>query len=163
MFNHCSEFQWSPEGPVRQIHTHLHSGAPGIFSNLLRSVQMLKSYRTYSSLVKLQPWFLSCGGSSAFARNCSLGAWVCSEKPVFGQNTLMMAIEKIDHKLEHIEWSVYRVSQKHRQLSACCAGRQTIHYSRRNPCPETHGLGDIVCRSSRTKWCHNLFRFVLVS
>ena len=42
--------------------------APGIFSDLLKSVQMLKrewvrketgSYRTYSSLVKLQPWFLS--------------------------------------------------------------------------------------------------------
>ena len=46
----------------------LHVGAPWIFSDLLRSVQMLKrewdaeamgSYRTYSSLVKLQPLFLS--------------------------------------------------------------------------------------------------------
>ena len=32
----------SPEGPVRQIHSHLHDGAPGIFSDLLRSVEMLK-------------------------------------------------------------------------------------------------------------------------
>ena len=30
-------------GPVSQIHSpHLHDGAPGIFSDLLRSVQMLK-------------------------------------------------------------------------------------------------------------------------
>ena len=52
---------------------HLHAGAPGIFSDLLRCVQMVKrsreresgvrkatgSYNTYSSLVKLQPWLLS--------------------------------------------------------------------------------------------------------
>ena len=44
---------------------HLLVGAPGTFSDLLGSVQMLKrewgaeSYRTYSSLVKLQPRFLS--------------------------------------------------------------------------------------------------------
>ena len=39
----CGEIQWSPEGPASQIHSpHLHVGAPGIFSDLLRSVQMLK-------------------------------------------------------------------------------------------------------------------------
>ena len=65
-----------PEGPVSQIHSrHLLVGAHGIFSDLLRFVQMLKrerererergmwketgSYRTYSSLVKLHPGFLS--------------------------------------------------------------------------------------------------------
>ena len=33
----------SPEGPVSQIHSpQLHAGAPGIFSDLLRFVQMLK-------------------------------------------------------------------------------------------------------------------------
>ena len=38
--------RWSPEDPVSQIHSpHLHAGAPGIFSNLLRSVQMLKRER----------------------------------------------------------------------------------------------------------------------
>ena len=37
------EFQWSPEGPVSQIHSpHPHVGAPGNFLDLLRSVQMLK-------------------------------------------------------------------------------------------------------------------------
>ena len=41
--NLCGEFRWSPEGPVSQIHSpHLHVGAPGIFSDVLRSVQMLK-------------------------------------------------------------------------------------------------------------------------
>ena len=60
---------WTSVGPVSQIHSpHLCTGAPGIFSDLLRSVQMLKrewgaetigSYHTYSSLVKLRPWFLS--------------------------------------------------------------------------------------------------------
>ena len=68
-WNFCDEFGWSSEGPISQSHySHLHNGAPGIFSDLLRSVQMLKrdwvrkatgSYRTYSSLVKLQPCFLS--------------------------------------------------------------------------------------------------------
>ena len=43
IFNPCGEFQWSSEGPVSQIHSpHLHAGAPVIFSDLLRSVQMLK-------------------------------------------------------------------------------------------------------------------------
>ena len=42
IFNPCGEFQWSPEGPVSQIHSpHLLVGAPGIFSDLLRLVQML--------------------------------------------------------------------------------------------------------------------------
>ena len=69
IFNTCGEFRWSPEGPVSQIHSpRLHVAAPGIFSDLLRTVQMLKrewvrkatgSYRTYSSLVKLHPRFLS--------------------------------------------------------------------------------------------------------
>ena len=40
--NRCGEFQWSSEGLVNQIHSpHFHAGAPGIFSALLRSVQML--------------------------------------------------------------------------------------------------------------------------
>ena len=69
IFNPYGEFHLSPEGPVSQIHSpHLHDGTPGIFSDLLRSVQMLKrsgvqkatgSYCIYSSLIKLQPWFLS--------------------------------------------------------------------------------------------------------
>ena len=43
IFNPCGEFRWSLEGPVSQIHfPHLHTGAPWIFSDLLRSVQMLK-------------------------------------------------------------------------------------------------------------------------
>ena len=69
IFNPCGEFRWSLEGPVSRNHSpHLQARAPGIFSDLLRSVQMLKtewvwkamgSYHTYSSLVKLQPRFLS--------------------------------------------------------------------------------------------------------
>ena len=69
IFNRSGEFRWSLEGPGSQIHSpHRHAGAPGIFSDLLRSVQTLKrdwvrkatgSYRTYLSLVKLQPGFLS--------------------------------------------------------------------------------------------------------
>ena len=64
IFKSCGEFWWSLEGPVSQLHSpHPHVGAPGIFSHLSRSVQMLKSEsgaqsnRTYLSLVKLQPWF----------------------------------------------------------------------------------------------------------
>ena len=43
IFNPCDEFRWSSEGPVSQIHSpHLLIGAPGIFSDLLRFIQMLK-------------------------------------------------------------------------------------------------------------------------
>ena len=43
IFNLCGEFQWSMEGPVSQIHSpNLLAGAPGIFWDLLRSIQMLK-------------------------------------------------------------------------------------------------------------------------
>ena len=43
IFNPCGEFRRSPEGPVSQIYSpHPHLGAPGVFSDLLRSVQMLK-------------------------------------------------------------------------------------------------------------------------
>ena len=69
IFNPCGEFRWSLEGPVSQMYSsHLHAGTPENFSGLLWSVLILKrewvqkamaSYRTYSSLVKLQHWFLS--------------------------------------------------------------------------------------------------------
>ena len=43
IFNPCSEFWLSLEGPISQFHSpHLHVGAPGIFSDLLKSVHMLK-------------------------------------------------------------------------------------------------------------------------
>ena len=68
IFNRCGEFRWSPEGPVSQIHSpHLNVGASGIFSDLLSLFRCWResvvrkatvSYRTYSFLVKLQPWFL---------------------------------------------------------------------------------------------------------
>ena len=58
IFNLWGEFGCSPEGPVSQIHSpHLYVGTSGIFSDILRSVQMLKrewvrkptgSYDTYS-------------------------------------------------------------------------------------------------------------------
>ena len=45
---------------------------------------------------------------------------------------------------------IYRVSQKHRQRLVCCAGQQTDYFSRRNPCPEPHGLGAVEHRSVRS-------------
>ena len=43
VINPCGEFRRSLEDPVSQIHSpRLHVGAPWIFSDLLRSVQMLK-------------------------------------------------------------------------------------------------------------------------
>ena len=65
MFNPCGEFRRSPEGPVCQIHSpYLLVGDPGIFSDLLRYVQMLKREwdaesngklpHLFKSLVKLQ-------------------------------------------------------------------------------------------------------------
>ena len=43
VFNTCGGFRLNPEGPVSQIHSpDLDVGSPGIFSELLRSVQTLK-------------------------------------------------------------------------------------------------------------------------
>ena len=42
IFGHCGKFRRSPEGSIGQIHSpHLHDGGPGIYSDLVRSVQML--------------------------------------------------------------------------------------------------------------------------
>ena len=74
-------------------------GPLGIFSYLLKSVQMIKRewstesngrYRTYSSLVKLQPGSWVYAARPGVGQKCSLGAWFCSERPVLWQNTLMM-------------------------------------------------------------------------
>ena len=60
IFNPCGEFRWSPEGPVSQIHSpHFHAGAPGIFSELLRSVLMLKREWGAESNGKLPEIFIS--------------------------------------------------------------------------------------------------------
>ena len=48
------------------------------------------SYRTYSSLVKLLPWFLSLRWKTCLRQNCSLGPCASNEGPALGQNTLMM-------------------------------------------------------------------------
>ena len=97
IFNPCGEFRRSTEGPVSQIHSpHLHVGAPGIFSDLLRSVQMLKregcgkqreATAPIQSLVKLQFWFLSLWWKTCLRQNCSLASCACSEGPALGENT----------------------------------------------------------------------------
>ena len=109
IFNPCGEFRWSTEGPVSKIHSpHFHAGAPGIFSDLLRSVQILErerereresgvrkttgSYRTYLSLVELQLWFLSLQWKTSLGQNCILGTCICSERPALGQITLIILI-----------------------------------------------------------------------
>ena len=59
IFNPCGEFRRSTKGPASQIHSpHLHAGAPGIFSNLLRYVQMLKIERGVESSEKLPDLFI---------------------------------------------------------------------------------------------------------
>ena len=90
IFNPCGEFRWSTEDPVSQIHSpYLHVGAPAIFSDLLRTVQMLKKEWVAESNGKRNLGFLSLRRKSASGQNCSHAAWVCSERPSFGQNTLM--------------------------------------------------------------------------
>ena len=81
-FNPCCEFRWSPEGPVSQIYSPLlHAGAPGIFSDLLRFVHMLKKAWDAESNGKLPHLFIPnktvtrvCNGRPAFAQNFNLPA-----------------------------------------------------------------------------------------
>ena len=59
IFNPCGEFRWSPGGSLSQNHSpHLHVGAPGIFSDLLRSVQMLRRQWGAKSNGKLYHLFI---------------------------------------------------------------------------------------------------------
>ena len=97
--NPYGKFRWRPEGPVSQIQSpHLHVGAPAIFSDLWRSVQMLTrewsaeaTASIYLQDQRLQFYWV-CGGRPPFWRTCNLGSCICSEKPARGQNTLMMMI-----------------------------------------------------------------------
>ena len=100
IFNPCGEFRLSPEDPVSQIHCpHLHVGAPGIFSGLLRSVQKLKRERErvgcgkqreatapIQSLVKLQSWFLSLRWKTCLRQNCP-----CAEHSDDGDDYTILA------------------------------------------------------------------------
>ena len=100
IFNPCGEFQWSPEGPVSQIHSpYLHTDAPGIFLDLLKFVQMLKRECGEECNGKLPhlfipgktaAWFLSLRWKTCLRQNCSLGSCACSEWPALGQNILMI-------------------------------------------------------------------------
>ena len=59
IFNPCGEFRRNPEGPVSQIHSpQLLVSAPGIFSDLLRFVQMLKREWDAESNGKLPHLFI---------------------------------------------------------------------------------------------------------
>ena len=100
IFNPCGEFRWSPEGPVSQIHSpHLHVRTPGIFSDLLRSVQILKKEWGAESNGKIPHLLIPSrtaalalkifGGRPAF---CILGSCAYSEGPALRQYTLMMIL-----------------------------------------------------------------------
>ena len=89
IFNPCGEFRWSPKGPVSQIHSlHLVVGAPGIFSDLLKSVQMLKREWGAESSGTL-PYLWIPGKTATLVpeiavedvphQNCSLGFCACSK------------------------------------------------------------------------------------
>ena len=96
--------------PVSQIHSLTSTLVPlglGTFSELLRSIQMLKRERErererglrrategttapIQSMVKVQPWFLSLRWKTCLRQNYSLSSCDCSEGPGLRQNTLIM-------------------------------------------------------------------------
>ena len=98
IYNPCCEFRLSPEGPVSQIHSpRIYVDGPQIFSDLLRSVQMLKREWVAESNGKLPHLFIPSKTAILFPefavktylwQNCSLGAWICSQKPALEQKTL---------------------------------------------------------------------------
>ena len=92
----CGEFRWSPEGPVSQIHSpHLHVGAPGIFSDLLRSVQILKRARGAESNGKLSHLFI-LGKTAALVPEFSV------EDLPLAEYSMMMILKIIIHGLKLI-------------------------------------------------------------
>ena len=87
-------------GPSYQIHfPHLHVGASGIFSDLLKSVQILKRDWGAESYGKLQHLFIP-SKTVTFVPDFAVedlklsrtAALVCSERPALGQNTLLMML-----------------------------------------------------------------------
>ena len=98
IFNPRGKFRWSPEGPVSQIHSpYLHAGCLGIFSDLLRSDQMLNRECDAESNGKLPYLFIPSKTATlipkfavCFGQNCGLCAWIYSEIPALGQINLMM-------------------------------------------------------------------------
>ena len=71
IFNPCGEFRWTPEGQVSQIYSpHLLVGAPGIFSDLLRFVQMLKREWGAESNGKLPHLFIPSRFLSLQRKTC---------------------------------------------------------------------------------------------
>ena len=58
IFNPCGQYQWCPDGPVSHS-PHLLAKVPGIYSDLLRSVQMLKREWVAESNWKLPHLFIS--------------------------------------------------------------------------------------------------------
>ena len=98
IFNSCGEFRWSPDSPVIQIHLpHLLVGAPGIFSDLLRFVKLLKREWGTESNGKLPHLFIPSKTGTyvpefamedlPFGRIAALVPEFCSDGPALGQNT----------------------------------------------------------------------------
>ena len=59
IFYPCGEFRYSLDGPVSKMHfPHLHAGAPGNFSDVLRYVQVLKREWGMKSNGKLPHLFI---------------------------------------------------------------------------------------------------------
>ena len=84
IFNSCGEFRLSLEGSVSQIYSsYFHVGAPGIFSDLLRSVQMLKRGLGVENSGKLPHLFIP-GKTAAFGRTAAMIPCACSEGPALG-------------------------------------------------------------------------------
>ena len=81
IFNPCGEFTWSAEGTVSQIHApHLHVGAPRIFSDFLRSAEMLKKEWGDESSGKLPHLFNTfSSGSEVRGFDPDRGRWIFSE------------------------------------------------------------------------------------
>ena len=103
IFKTCGEFRWSTEGPVSQIHPpHLLVGSPRIFSDLLKSVLMLKRECGAESNGKLPHVFIfrkTTGPEFAwktwFRQNSSLGSCACSEDLTLGRTVWWWWIEKL--------------------------------------------------------------------
>ena len=118
IFYPCGQFRLSPESPVCQIHSpHILVGAPGTFSDLLKSVQILKREWGAESNGELLHLFIRSKTASQvpeFAKEDLRSGRIAALVPEFavkdlplGRTLMMMKQVPLQYKMKYLNFILY--------------------------------------------------------